>query len=71
MISGKRGRLGIRYLKKDGEVITDLKTITNMIAEKISENSDNKNCSANFLSRKKKIEVTSPNFNTNSEELSR
>ena len=69
MISGRRGRLGIRYLKKDGEVITDIKTIANMIGEKISENSDNKNCSANFLDRKKKLEEISPNFNTTSEKL--
>ena len=38
-----------------------------MIGEKISENSDNKNCSKNFLDRKKKIEETSPNFNTTAE----
>ena len=69
VISGRRGRLGIRYLKKDGEVITDIKTIANMIGEKISENSDNKNCSANFLDRKKKLEENSPNFNTTSEKL--
>ena len=35
VISGQRRKLGIRYLKKDGEVITDTKTITNMFGEKM------------------------------------
>ena len=68
VISGKRGKLGIRYLKKDGEVVTDTKTMADMIGKKISENSENSNCSQEFIKRKEELEKTFPDFDLITEE---
>ena len=67
VIKGKRTKVGARYLRVGGRMIVNPRDIANIIAGKIQTNSSNTNCTQTFIQRKKNLESTTPNFNSNTD----
>ena len=67
-ITGKKVFPSIKQLKKDGNNITEVNEIANVLANDIIKNSSTENYSEKFNRHKMKAEHTALNFNTNNME---
>ena len=67
-ITGKKVFPSIKQLKKDGNNITEVNEIANVLANNIVKNSSTENYSEKFKRHKIKAEHTALNFNTNNME---
>ena len=67
-ITGKKVFPSIKQLKKDGNNITEVNGIANVLANNIVKNSSKENYSEKFKRHKIKAEHTALNFNTNNME---
>ena len=68
-ISGKRQTSHIQHLEIDGEIVSDLKGITNTLAETISRNSSADNYTESFQRVKKRFESNPISFSSNNDEV--
>ncbi len=66
-IEGKDPPL-VKHLKKDGEDVSDIKEISNILGENFSNNSSSKHYSNEFQRKKKIFERENINFNSNNNE---
>ena len=67
-IGGNRKSSGVKHLKVQGKLITDKKSISNLLAETISKNSSSSNYSKQFQDIKKNKESQQLNFSSDNSE---
>jgi len=67
-ISGKSNFSGIKQIEKDGAIITDVKNISNVLAETMSNNSSSSNYTTKFQKHKFQKEKTPLHFDSDNNE---
>ena len=68
-ISGKRQTSHIQHLERDGEIVSDLKEITNTLAETVSRHSSADNYTEKFQRVKNRFESIPIHFTSNNDEV--